>query len=265
MTFTLQGGVQKKHLKIAKKELGKMIKGSAKLPVISEITRPWGQVYAVYKKHDKKNIGLRIVFPVNSDLFDFDEQVALEAVDFVLSNGFSSRLLKTLRSSLGLVYRVALDIEVDSIVPANSYVLIETECAHKNVPKVVETICRVCLKFAREGPTSKEMAKWRTDVKTSKIDNDMDLDPSKYVGSYAPYLQHRNTYPTMTKLDKIAMALTKTKVRKVANEIFTKECMVFHSGNQTMSNTIKKITEKCRRQCSKKRTNKSAKKKPTRF
>ena len=220
-------------------------RGETTVPKLPTVKRPWGRVISVPRKDDRKNIGLRIVFPLDIERHDYRKSIIADFLDSTLSGGLSSRLLNTLRTKLGFVYKISMDSNIDYIVPGNGYVLIETECDASKIVRVVKTICSICRALAKQGPTKTELEKWRNDVQTSRADNLLDSDPTRFVQAYSPYLTFSDKYPTLDKIDKISLSITRPEVKDLAQEIFLEKCMVFHTGPESLNKEIEKSAAPC--------------------
>ena len=235
----ISGDVSRKTLEGAKKALCRRQAGSTEPPKPQLVKRPWGKVFAVPRKEDTKNIGLRIVFPIELEKFDYQKRVAATCLDVLLSGGFSSRLYKLLRKKLGLIYHIKLEVS-QSREPRNSYVLIATECSLKNLPKAVENICKVCKDMAKDGPSAYEMRKWRNVVQMDSVDGSLSRDPVQFVDDYEDYLLSKNEFPTNHKLRSIALKLKRKDVKQLAEEVFSKNCLMFHSANKSLDLSLER-------------------------
>ena len=80
------------------------------------------------------------------------ESLALRVAMLVLTDGFHSRLYRSLRTRLGLVYYVRGSVESEDGDASLSRACLATECAAGAVARVVAELRRAVEQLAREGP-----------------------------------------------------------------------------------------------------------------
>lgn len=105
-------------------------------------SRPSGDRAYLIALHDVNStrVTIRYELPYNGS-----NRVAMETVRHVvrlLSDGFSSRLMKRLRVELGLVYDIEMLVDVDAEQEDLSYLTIQTTCDPGAAHKIIDEVCK---------------------------------------------------------------------------------------------------------------------------
>jgi len=232
----LVGGVDLKTLTRVKKDLSVKSPGNTSPMAFQPVERKWGRIFRA-KGRSKSNLGLMVAFPLDLDRFDYRKARAAACVSHVLTKGFSSRLYRALRSHRGSIYSISSEAQSE-LTPENSFFLLSTEVSPEKIETVTRVICATVRELAHDGPTPKELKKWRESVRTTDAEDSLSQDPAVYVDSYRPYLSWSCGYPTRKKMSDISLSLTASYVRSIAQEIFQEDCLVVHTGNRKLDEKL---------------------------
>lgn len=160
---------------------------------------------------------------------------ALSAVTYMLTGGFTSRLLGRLRVKEGMVYSVSADASLDERSEGLGFYEISTSVDAANVTKLIENVFAELKKLADDGPTADELAKYKISVTTSiyrRIQNRM---PSKWVDEYSnmALFADDKDYDSSQQLEELAysiskrstqaLMLTSTGIQEMARRLFEEE------------------------------------------
>lgn len=97
------------------------------------------------------------------------DSIALRVACMILTGGFHSRLYRTLRTDMGLVYYVSASVASEATMTSMSRAAIVTECAAPNVTFVVRHILKEIDALASEAPTSDEIARARNSLRIDQL------------------------------------------------------------------------------------------------
>jgi len=105
---------------------------------------------------------------------------AFKALAMALGSGFSSRLMKRLRSQLAIVYDVSAECEFHPYRADQSVMIIETLLQEKDIPVVFSTISHALEELAHGGLRQDEIERWQNRQKSiiahqSVVKGDLDM------------------------------------------------------------------------------------------
>ena len=123
---------------------------------------------------------------------DVHKVAAVDQVTRLLSEGFSSRLIKRLRTELGLVYDVDVTYTIDERQNELSYMEIELTCD----PDAVYTALKEIRTALRVPITKNELAKLTANVQKEKYTREYDHHPASVVSDMASSFVWHNTIRT---------------------------------------------------------------------
>ena len=148
-----------------------------------------------------------------------------------LTQGFSSRLYRTLRTQRGLIYAVHSRLEFEVARPEYSYFHIVAKCTASSIPAVWDCIRHEVTKLALAGPTACEMRKWRNQRRTV-LAALAHLSPKELV-QQCGWIVHQGHEPVAPNdIAEDALKLTEEELKNFAQQYLKVEnCIVFHNGN----------------------------------
>lgn len=119
------------------------------------------------------------------NFYNLKHRVYIDLFKSMLFQGFSSRLYKELRSESGLIYNVNVDYFFDRYDSQMNILNIQTNTEQKNTKIVVNKIITILLDIAKNGIQKWELEKYNNSTDFYYSKKELNLDPRKWIDSYA--------------------------------------------------------------------------------
>ena len=162
-------------------------------------------------------------------LFDERGRHALGAIAMLLSDGFSSRLFRALRSERGLAYSVASDASLDPLDPSMGTFTVQTSVAADDLPETVATVMRELASLARDGPKPGELEKYRNRAAFLLAERGADTHPRRWVVPYSLYTLWRKPVVGEAERNAAVLSVSAEDVRRTASDVFLRSPRVIVS------------------------------------
>lgn len=127
-------------------------------------------------------------FPVaryNKDKASRRKVAAASAMTFMLTGGFTSRLLDRLRVKNGLVYSVSASSALDETDDQIGFYEISTSVDRAKVTDLIRETFDALYLLVTDGPSEEEMQKYQTSIKTLLYNRILARHPSSWVEEYS--------------------------------------------------------------------------------
>ena len=224
LTIFIAGKIQERKLQTLYKKLQTKKSKNIQLPLQKQVgDRPWGKIFTCKVKNSHALI--MIFFNIDVIRFNIAKDACLDCIQFLLTDGMSSRLYKELRMTQGEIYDIDFDIELDYLGTKGSFIKIETKCDVEKVSHVIKTILRIVRTFY---PTNKEMQRWKESIKLTTNDWKLDIYPSSYVEAYESYLLW-GKFITNKDIMAARQAVTKKDIKNQIKQL--SDPIIIHSVN----------------------------------
>ncbi len=157
-------------------------------------------------------------------------QAVATCISTTLTQGFSSRLYKMLRTTKGLVYAVQSRVDFEIAQPEFSWFHITAKCSASSIQQVWECIRQELMLLAMAGPTSCEMRKWRNQRRT--VLANLAYASPKDVVKQCGWVIHQGSEPmTPRRIAEEALKLSQEEIQAFAQQFLTvNNCIVIHNG-----------------------------------
>jgi len=137
-----------------------------------------------------QTVRVTMAWPLRLSMYETTEEgrrrvQAVSALTNLLTGGFTSRFLKSLRTEQGLVYGISAGKSLDERDEAFGNYQIETSVDNENVEALVQGVFLEVSRMARDGPSEEEMQKYRTRIHTAIARRVSNRSPGSWVDDYS--------------------------------------------------------------------------------
>lgn len=204
------------------------------------VTQAEETIKVTYVKDEKvQNSRLTVIYDVPFGPFDDQKRSALMLVRRLLSAGFDSRLVKILRSQLGLVYSVDFDINLCPETSELSTLKISTDVESQNLTKVLKILIRTIKIICDTEISADEFEKVRNRVETDYLHRNLMCNLQFEVLDNAQRVLYGNTAKTSEQVLDDFLKVSKSQIMNVCKQIFTPENMsIIYSGATNLNRQI---------------------------
>lgn len=205
---------------------------SPSIPV--KIPAPYFESAFIHNTVDQPtSVHIRIRYPLHATWFDMAAQIQCRALEHILTDGLSSRLLRLLRVENGLVYSVRARATMDYRDKLLSFFDISaTTKSVDNAHEVVRHVTDVLSELAVAGPTDDEMLKWRNAVETSFVVRSLTNLPQKWCNEYSPHVLFRRQVVTNERRRTMAMQICAVDVHDRCVQLLSMKPIIFFQENR---------------------------------
>ncbi len=214
------GGIddEKWVLELIKKEFAKLIEDKRKLPQKNKFV--WEKSENLKKTLVSRKLdqaAMVMAFP-GIDMFD-DRRHALEILNIILGDGWTSRLMKEIREERGWAYAIGSDVGLST---DNGEVLIGAGLPKAKINEAFGLIKEICLGLGEENSrwmVTEEEIEVAKDCFRGRLALSMDK-PENVLGRALEDMTFRGKLETTEELLEAVEAVTLEDVRKLAKELF---------------------------------------------
>ena len=199
---------------------------------------PKSGIYYTDPGGEMSNVNITFRFPLNIDYFETEKIIALEFLEMILSRGLGSRLYYALRTNLGAVYNVNVEVYTDPRTKDFSCLIISTETTPE---KIKDTFDYILIELANlvnnenieNYITENEFSQYTDSIEDDENNSKHSMNSYKWLNFYKPYLLWGKKAPSTEDIFIMKRGITTEKIRKVANEIINPYNMqVFYTGTE---------------------------------
>lgn len=172
----------------------------------------------------------------NLSKFDVEKTVVFDALAFILTDGFTSRLMHQLRTLDGLVYGIFANLSSSPFPGKPSTFDIETSCDVKSVDVVISKILDEINKLqTKSKPISEdEMETWRNSVMVAYARRALSLEPSSWANNYRSWLLwHKKCTNPLEHRRRLALDVTSEQIMEYS-QLLTPSNMVVVVGHANL-------------------------------
>ncbi len=192
-------------------------------------------------KPDVSSSQIFISFRVPYKYFDNKKRWSIFAISMILTSGFSSRLLKRLRTQRGLIYSIKSYSDLDPYDENMSSFTVQTSIANKKVGTVIRIILEEISNLANKRITTKEFRKYKRRINLIFNIRALNHHPEKWVSTFTENLLWKKKIENESDHRKVALSITKNEINLTAHEIFlkSKQIIISYGGPKKVNNIIK--------------------------
>jgi len=212
-------------------DMAKLQKGGTALdpPVSSDLSGVLGRVIAV-PTPSRGNPRVVMVAPLRFGVNNYRRVATADAMCSLLSEGFSSRLMKRLRTELGAIYGVKAHTVLAHRAP-ESLLRVEFACDPSKLETAVEEATCLCADLAFGRISDNELAKWKNGC-AKRLAELKHATPTERAESYSAALPATDTPPSPEEVVEMELAVDRRRIRDEAARVFAspKQSATFVSG-----------------------------------
>ena len=192
-------------------------------------------------KPDVSSSQIFISFRVPYKYFDNKKRWSIFAISMILTSGFSSRLLKRLRTQEGLIYSIKSYSDLDPYDKNMSSFTIQTSTDNEKLGIVIRIILEEISKLGNEGITLKEEQKYKRRTKNIFDVRALYHHPEKWVSTFTENLLWKKKIEKESDHRKDALSIRKKEIDTIAHEIFliSKQIIISYGGPKNFNKIIK--------------------------
>lgn len=219
-TITIAGAIDANKVReYVERKLGTLPRSQRARPVLKSTDKRKPTIVEYVPIRDVAST--RLMFLWSVPLTNFSPQRhEVRAIEMMLADGFSSRLIRTLRVEQGLIYSIGATAALDERYPSLSVFQIDTTVDHTRIVDTAEQILSVVHALCRDGPSDAEMAKWRLRVQTLYAARALDQSPERYADDYSRFPLFGHPVETNEKQLDDALSVTADDIRTLCKRIF---------------------------------------------